>query len=288
MPVSLGTCSWMYHSWEGIVYPEEGGKYNYLKEYSRHFNTVEVDQWFWSLFGVDKVKLPDAKTVEEWSRSVPRDFKFTVKVPNCITLTHFYTHGKPNAAPMEVNPYFLSMDLFNEFLKRIEPLREYVEVLMFQFEYLNRQKMASQGDFLERFGAFIKSCPSGYRYAVESRNPNYFNERYFEFLEVRGLGHVFVQGYYMPSVKEVFGRYSRYFNHLTVIRLIGSDRQGIEKRAGNKWGVIVDPRDGELRDIVAVVKALEARGVKVFVNVNNHYEGSAPLTIKKLRELLSV
>jgi uncharacterized protein YecE (DUF72 family) len=287
MSVSLGTCSWKYSSWEGIVYPE-GGKYNYLKEYSRHFDTVEVDQWFWSLFGTDKVKLPDAKTVEEYLRSVPRDFRFTVKVPNSITLTHFYTHGKPKGSPMEVNPHFLSVELFNEFLKRIEPLRPLIGVLMFQFEYLNRQKMGSQGEFLERFGAFMKACPGGYRYAVESRNPNYLNEWYFEFLDVRGLGHVFVQGYYMPSVKEVFGKYSRYFNHLTVIRLMGSDRAGIEKRAGNKWDVIVDSRDGELPDIVAVVKALESRGVKVYVNVNNHYEGSAPLTIRKLKELLSV
>lgn len=287
MPVSLGTCSWKYDSWEGIVYPEEG-TYNYLTEYSRHFDTVEVDQWFWSLFGEDKVKLPDAKTVEEYLQSVPQDFRFTVKVPNSITLTHFYTHGKPKGAPLEVNPHFLSVELFKEFLKRIEPLRAKVGVLMFQFEYLNRQKMTSQGEFLDRFGEFIKVCPGEYRYAVESRNPNYLNERYFEFLDVRGLGHVFVQGYYMPPVREVFGKHSRYFNNLTVIRLMGSDRPGIEKRAGNKWGVIVDSRDNELPDIVAVVKALESRGVKVFVNVNNHYEGSAPLTIKKLREMLSV
>jgi hypothetical protein len=29
-----------------------------------------------------------------------------------------------------------------------------------------------------------------------------------------------------------------------------------------------------------------ARGQQVIVNVNNHYEGSAPITIRKLRDLL--
>ena len=91
--IRIGTCSWKYDSWRGIVYPEEG-KLNYLQEYSRHFNTVEIDQWFWSLFGVDKVKLPESKVVEEYLNSVPKEFKFTIKIPNSITLTHFYHHTR--------------------------------------------------------------------------------------------------------------------------------------------------------------------------------------------------
>ncbi len=285
MSIHMGTCSWKYDSWAGIVYPE-AGKYNYLREYARHFDTVEIDQWFWSLFGVDKVKLPDEKTVSEYLDSVPGDFKFTIKVPNSITLSHFYTHGKPKGAPLESNPHFFSIELFNKFLECIEPLRDRVGVLMFQFEYLNRQKMASQGEFLQRFDEFISACPVGYSYAVETRNPNYLNERYFDFLNRRGLAHIFVQGYYMPPVIEVFRKHSDYIRDLAVIRLMGSDRKGIEKRAGNKWGVIVDPRDNELPDIVSIIRALEARKVRVFVNINNHYEGSAPLTIKKIQEML--
>ncbi len=41
----IGTCSWKYDSWRGLVYSNEP-KINYLKEYSKHFNTVEIDQWF--------------------------------------------------------------------------------------------------------------------------------------------------------------------------------------------------------------------------------------------------
>ena len=52
----VGTCSWKYDSWKGIIYPEFG-EINYLEEYSKHYKTVEVDQWFWSLFNI--VKLPE-------------------------------------------------------------------------------------------------------------------------------------------------------------------------------------------------------------------------------------
>ena len=286
MPVSMGTCSWKYDSWRGILYPEQG-EYDYLEEYAKHLDTVEIDQWFWSLFGVDKVKLPDGKTVQEYLHAVPRDFKFTVKIPNSITLTHFYTHGKGRGAPLETNPHFFSNELFNEFLKRIVPLKEHIGVLMFQFEYLNRQKMASQAEFLQRFAQFVDACPRDYSYAVETRNPNYLNQHWFDFLNRHRLFHVFVHGYYMPPVIEVFRKFRDFIRDLTVIRLMGSDRQGIEVRAGNSWGAIVDPRDKELPDIVSILKELEERKIKVFLNINNHYEGSAPLTIRKIQEMLT-
>lgn len=38
----IGTCSWKYDSWKGLVYPDFG-EFNYLEEYSRHYNTVEID-----------------------------------------------------------------------------------------------------------------------------------------------------------------------------------------------------------------------------------------------------
>ncbi|MBC8235230.1 DUF72 domain-containing protein [bacterium] len=44
----IGTCSWKFPSWHKLVYSEPKG-INYLEEYSRHYNTVEIDQWFWSL-----------------------------------------------------------------------------------------------------------------------------------------------------------------------------------------------------------------------------------------------
>ena len=285
MSIRLGTCSWKYKDWQGTIYPSEG-KYQFLPEYAKHLNTVEVDQWFWSLFGVDKVKLPDANTVNQYLLSVPESFKFTIKVPNSITLSHFYTHGKAKGAPLEPNPFFLSVELFQQFLKTIAPLKNNIGALMFQFEYLNRQKMSSQGEFLNRFEQFVQQLPDNIPYAIETRNPNYLNEHYFRFLNRNRLSHVFVQGYYMPPITEVFQKYRDFIREFTIIRLMGDDRPGIELRAGNKWDKIVDKRDNELPGIVEMVRELESRGVMVFMNVNNHYEGSAPLTIKKIMEML--
>ena len=60
----MGTCSWKYDFWKGLVYDPDK-RYrpdDYLADYAKYFNTVEIDQWFWSLFPTG-VRLPDLDTV---------------------------------------------------------------------------------------------------------------------------------------------------------------------------------------------------------------------------------
>lgn len=105
----IGACSWKYDSWKGIIYPDKK-ELNYLEEYSQHFNTVEIDQWFWSLFSEKRINLPNEKQVKLYTESVPDDFKFTIKIPSSVTLTHFYNWNKPK--PLKTNPHFLDTELF--------------------------------------------------------------------------------------------------------------------------------------------------------------------------------
>lgn len=46
--LNIGTCSWKYESWQGLMYDPDK-RYrpdDYLPDYARYFNTVEIDQWF--------------------------------------------------------------------------------------------------------------------------------------------------------------------------------------------------------------------------------------------------
>jgi uncharacterized protein YecE (DUF72 family) len=282
--IRIGTCSWKYDSWKGIVYSNSNSK-NYLKEYSQKLNNVEIDQWFWSLFPPAKFVLPQKNVVEEYAKSVPDDFLFTIKIPNSITLTHFYNDVKED--PLRTNPFFLSAEIFNEFLNAIEPIIKKTGCLIFQFEYLNKQKMNSLSDFQFKFSEFQKKLsnrvpPIG----IEIRNPNYLNEKYFEFLSNQNLFHVFLEGYYMPPIKEIYSKFKKHIKNLAVIRLHGPDRKGIEKIANDNWNQIYINRDTEIKSIVEMIKDLQTNEVDLFVNVNNHFEGSAPLTIEKIKKLL--
>ena len=102
-----------------LIYP--GKKpFNYLQEYSRHYKTVEIDQWFWSLFSKDKVVLPKLSVVQEYAESVPDDFRFCIKMPNSITLTHYYNPQK--TGPLIPNSHYLSVDLMQRLLERLAPM----------------------------------------------------------------------------------------------------------------------------------------------------------------------
>jgi len=160
--------------------------------------------------------------------------------------------------------------------------------LIFQFEYLNKKKMSSLSKFIETFEGFLHSLPKSYFYAVEIRNPNYLKKPYFEFMKRNRLSHVFLQGYWMPDVTDVLLTWREYILHqkTVIIRLHGSDREGIEHKTGKKWNRIVIQKDRELKNISKMISNLIKRGIDVYLNVNNHYEGSAPLTIEKIKRSL--
>ncbi len=278
----IGTCSWKYDSWRGIVYSSKP-KINYLEEYSTRYNTVEIDQWFWSLFD-DIVRLPEESTVIEYNNSVPDDFRFTIKVPNSITLTHYYP--SKNFKGLKENPNFLNTDLFHEFLKVLEPMSSKIGALMFQFEYLNKQKMRSQAEFFDRFEAFYENVDKTYPCAFEIRNPNYLNRNYFDFIERSNSAHVLLQGYFMPPITDVFKKYYEQIGDPVIIRLHGPDRKKIEELTGKDWSKIVLPKDENLSALPSIIEYFSEREIDVYVNVNNHFEGSAPLTIEKIKKLL--
>lgn len=280
----IGTCSWKYDSWRGLIYPD-AGPVNYLESYSRHYQTVEVDQWFWSLFGSDTAVLPKPAVVMEYARSVPEDFLFSVKVPNSLSLTHHYK--KTRNDPLRLNPHFLSTELMERFLDSLEPIKNRLGPLVFQFEYLNKQKMSGLDEFIDRFNRFATQLPDGYSYGVEIRNPNYLKHDYFTFLSEIGFSHVFLHGYYMPPIFEIYQRFKTLIQHCSVIRLLGSDRQKIETQTGKSWDSIVAPRDSDLALLAAMLIDLNERGIETFLYVNNHFEGSAPRTITRLAKGLS-
>jgi uncharacterized protein YecE (DUF72 family) len=269
----VGTCSWKYPSWKGLVYTKAAG-IDYLAEYAARYDTVEVDQWFWAP--------PEPETAAQYAAVTPESFRFTVKLPNALTLTHFYR--KKGETALRPNPELLSAAVYSDVLSRLEPLAPKIGMLMLQFEYLNGQKMPSQRELLGRLGGFVDAIPRTLPLAVELRNPWWINQRYFELIAEKGLAHVFLQGYFMPPIFEAWKKYGSLIRGSVVIRLHGPDREGMEKQTGESWDRIVAPKDDELARLVDMMKDMRDRGLTVYLNINNHYEGSSPLTIERLRE----
>ena len=285
----IGTCSWKYDSWKGLVYnpDKKYTPHDYLPDYAKHFNTVEIDQWFWSLFP-GAIRLPKPKDVQQYAESVPKEFRFSLKAPNAITLTHYYgkqSKGSERFAN-QPNPHFLDHSVLEQFLDLLEPMKGKLGPIMFQFEYLNKTKMPSLRVFLDQLAVFFEKAPSGYQYGIEIRNPNYLKTEFFAFLKEHRIGTVLMDGYYMPPVGEVVADHNVYTSDFLVLRLHGPGRQDIEKKTKGLWNQIIEPRDQGLRYAANLITDCQSRSIETYVNVNNHYEGSAPLSIQRLEKLL--
>ncbi|MBT7830247.1 MAG: DUF72 domain-containing protein [Candidatus Marinimicrobia bacterium] len=258
---------------------------NFLQEYARKYESVEIDQWFWSLFGIDKVVLPKTEVVQEYIDSVPSNFRFVIKAPNSLSLTHLYK-SQTSGALVE-NPHFLSPDLYQTFLNSMGPMQHQIGAINLQFEYLNKVKIPSPQLFLDQFVNFIKNIDTTIPLCIEIRNPNFLNSNYFQTLTQHSIGHTFCQGYYMPDILSVYDDFSQHLQGTSIIRLLGPDRQGIEKTTGKSWDKVVAPKDSEIPGIARLVrKMVDQAGMDIYLNVNNHYEGSAPVTIEKLLQYL--
>jgi uncharacterized protein YecE (DUF72 family) len=131
-----------------------------------------------------------------------------------------------------------------------------------------------------------KISNSGFPIGIEIRNPNYLNKNYFEFIKNLNIIPVMLEGYYMPSVVETCNKFLIQNTGKVIFRLHGPDRTGIEKISNENCNQIYIDRTAELEKLSNLFHTLLTRKMDLFINVNNHYEGSAPLTIQKLKKML--
>lgn len=279
--IRIGTCSWKYPSWESLVYSSSDPP-DYLAEYAQRYDMVEIDQWFWSL-GKNSAGLPRPDTVAEYAAAVPNEFRFTIKCPNALTRPF---HDRDAQNQYHKNPYFLDPRFMKSFIESIEPLGAKIGLLMFQFGYLNRQMFSDQKQFTDALERFFDRIPKDIPYGIELRNPKWLNGDWFSWLGHHALAPVLIQGYWMEDVSRTIERYESLIGDTVSIRLHGEDREGIEESTGGVWNRLVNRRDRELAQAAQSITSLAQGGRLVYVQVNNHYEGSAPLTIERLRALL--
>jgi len=71
-------CSGFYNvDWKGSLYPEDSKNKDFLKLYSKIYNTVEINSTFY--------RKPTAKTLHKWNDEIPDDFRIFIKIPKTIS-----------------------------------------------------------------------------------------------------------------------------------------------------------------------------------------------------------
>ena len=90
----------------------------------------------------------------------------------------------------------------------------------------------------------------------------------------------------MPHIGEVFDKFKPETTDFSIIRLHGGDRLEMEIETGGNWSQVIALKPKGLEAAARIVRENQSRKVLTFLNINNHFEGSAPLTVQRFLEVL--
>lgn len=289
--VFLGTSSWKYPGWLGMLYDEQRylyrGKFaesrferGCLEEYAQVFRTVCVDAGYY--------KFPSPEYIAGLCSQVPDGFRFAFKVCDEITARTFPRLERHGDKAGQRNPHFLDAELFRSaFLASCEKHRDKMGLFIFEFSHFHPRDFERGREFVEMLDAFLGELPKGWQYGVEVRNPSLLQPEYFAVLQQHGVAHVMNNWTRMPTVAEqwrmpgVLGA-----DDFTAARFLLKPGRTFEQAVQlfSPYNATKEPNP-EARQAAADIIESRRQAAQIrktlpsFVFVNNRLEGNALLTV---------
>lgn len=286
----LGTSSWFFPGWAGLVWD---GEYEQsvlskhgLKAYAQHplLRTVSVDRSFYRALS--------ASQFAAYAQQVPEDFRFVVKAPSVVA--DALVRGEDGRG-MQPNPAFLDSALaVQDFVQpALDGLGAKIGALVFQLSPLPSSMLSQMPELLQRLRHMLQalpalrpSAPDGV-IAVEVRNPEFLTPAFADVL--REAGATYCPGLHpkMPPIGEQLPVLRALWPGPLVCRwnlnrLHGAYGYEEAKQLYEPFDKLVDP-DPETRGTLArVIAATSGAGHAAYVTINNKAEGSAPLSVLAL------
>jgi uncharacterized protein YecE (DUF72 family) len=285
--VRFGTSTWNYPGWRGLVYHQDygpkGAAARMLREYSAFplFGTVGIDS---SYYGP-----PTEAVLRSYAEHLPPGFPCVSKVWSQVTV-HTFTKAQDPERAGKVNPDFLNPDLFVEEI--YEPHQRHFShntgPFVFEFQTIAKSSGIGPERFATRLDEFFSALPRDAPYAVEVRNEEFLTPMYFAVLREHGVAHVFTSWTRMPPLGHQLDLPGSITGSFIVARAL--------LRPGRTYNEAVDafapydrirePNPKLRRDLVRLVEAAVKTRIPAYLLVNNRTEGSAPLTIAAVAEML--
>jgi uncharacterized protein YecE (DUF72 family) len=281
----LGTSSWSFPGWEGIVYDRRASEATLaadgLGAYAAHplLRTVGLDRTFYRTIGVDEFRA--------YAGAVPDHFRFVVKADRLLTSPldpEPFGVRQPN--PRFLDPVYAAEEVVGPM---VEGLGAKAGPLLFQFPPIPPNLVGGRAAFLRRLHAFLERLPAGPRYSVELRTPAFLGDDYVRVLEATGATHCYNVHPAMAPLERQFEQIGPFYQPALVVRwmLHAGLQYEVAKDRYAPFDRIVD-EDAPTRERLAVA-ALDALVAEreVFVVANNKAEGSAPLSVFAFAERIA-
>ena len=276
----LGTSSWSFPGWAGIVYDrivsETVLARHGLAAYARHplLRTVGIDRTYYRPIPTEEFR--------SYAAAVPDAFRFLVKADRLLT-----SPTDPGATSIRgSNPRFLDATwaIDEVIAPMMEGLGEKAGPLLFQFSPVSPNLVGGRAAFAERLHRFLDALPPGPRYAVELRTPALLTPEYVAVLESTHAAHCYTVHPAMTPLVDQLAAVRHYEQPVLLVRwmLQAGLTYEVAKDRYAPFDTIQDEDPESLERIaVAALDALIAER-DVFVVANNKAEGSAPRSIFRL------
>ncbi len=280
----LGTSSWSFPGWRGLVWAREHSEQvlarRGLAAYARHplFRTVAVDRTHYAPL--------DAEAFRAYAAEVPASFRFLVKAHEACTLAQYPTHPRYGALRGQRNAKFFDAAYARDAVVApfVEGLGANAGPLLFQLAQQPLELLGgSPRRFAEKLYRFLRDLPRGPLYAVEVRNAQLLTKDYRAALAAAGAVHCHSAIPQLPPVTE-----QPQLDGPLVVRWLLARHHSYETAlaAYHPFAELREPDLITRRQVASLARQAAARGVPCWIIANNKAEGSAPLTLVELASAL--
>jgi uncharacterized protein YecE (DUF72 family) len=255
----IGCQGWNYEDWlagaaadETVFYPRGTRPAQMLDLYTRAFSTVEIDSTFYAV--------PSAATVDGWHKRTPPRFTFALKLPQQITHEFGLRKG--------------ASDILAEFCDHARLLHDKLAAVLIQlppqFEATPENRRALE--------TFLPRLPRDMSFTVEFRHASWITEETHGLLASHRVPVTLVEGQWIAR-RALFRTVEGMQADFAYIRFMGA-------RDLTRFDRVQRPQDANLKLWHEAITRLCARVPRVLAYFSNYYEGHAPASANKLKQLL--
>lgn len=287
--VLLGTSSWSFTGWSGLVYDAEHTPAKLARQglaaYAAHplLRTVSLDRSFYrALTGAEYAAL---------AAQVPRDFRFVVKA--AASVTDAVIREPASGRPAHPNPLFLdpTLALAEVLQPAVEGLGQRLGALVFQLSPLPRPWLAEPQRLLVALDRLFERLPRPAQgvLALELRDAALLTPELAALLKAQGVRWCLGLHDRMPPIEDQLPMLRATWPGPLVCRwnLQRGLAYGEAKDLFAPFDRLQAPDPGTRAVLARVIAATAAAGHAALVTINNKAEGSAPCSVFALAEAVA-
>ncbi|MFG6456192.1 DUF72 domain-containing protein [Roseateles sp. BYS96W] len=289
--IHLGTSTWSYPGWEGLVWAgrhsESALSKNGLPAYAAHplLRAVGIDRGFYRPLA--------ASEFQRHAEQVPQGFRFTVKAPSLVTDALLRSDDGRGQQP---NPLFL--DAATALQSFIEPAYEglgaTLGALVFQLSPLPGGRLADMTQQFDLLHAMLLALPRPATgvLAVEVRDAAWLTPDLAALLRDTGARYCVGLHPKLPPLAEQLPLLRALWPGPLVVRWNLNRLHGAYgyEAAESKYGEfseMLDPDPDTRGELARIIRGTAGAGQDAFVTISNKAEGSAPLSVRALAQAVA-